>query len=101
VPKEGATVWIDNVCIPAKAANPDAAHAFINYLLEPEIGARVVNEASYASANLAAKKKVKPEIRDNPSVYPPDDVLKRCEFMEHLGRAGTVQATIWREIKTE
>jgi spermidine/putrescine-binding protein len=101
VPKEGATVWIDNVCIPAKATNVDAAHAFINYLLEPEIGARIVNAASYASANLAAREKVKSEILNNPSVYPPDDVLKRCEFMEHLGKAGAVQAAIWREIKTE
>jgi spermidine/putrescine-binding protein len=101
VPKEGATVWIDNVCIPAKSPNVDAAHAFINYLLEPEIGARIVNAANYASANKAAREKIKPEILNNPSVYPPDDVLKRCEFMEHLGKAGAVEAAIWREIKTE
>jgi spermidine/putrescine-binding protein len=101
VPKEGATVWIDNVCIPAKAANPDAAHAFINYLLEPEVGAKIVNTAMYASANKAAKEKVKPEIANNPSVYPPEDVLKRCEFMEHLGKAGAIEAAIWREIRSE
>jgi spermidine/putrescine-binding protein len=101
VPKEGATVWIDNVCIPAKASNPDAAHAFINYLLEPDVGARIVNAASYASANKAAREKVKPEILNNPSVYPPEDVLKRCEFMESLGRSGAAAAAIWREIKTE
>jgi spermidine/putrescine-binding protein len=101
VPREGATVWIDNVCIPTKAPNPDAAHAFINYLLEPDIGARIVNAASYASANKAAREKIKPEILNNPIVYPPADVLKRCEFMEHLGREGAVEAAIWREIKTE
>lgn len=101
VPREGATVWIDNICIPTKAANPEAAHAFINYVLEPEIGARIVNAANYASANKAAKEKIKPEIANNPSVYPPEEVLKRCEFMEHLGKAGAVEAAIWREIKTE
>jgi len=101
VPKEGATVWIDNICIPAKAANAEAAHAFINYVLEPEIGARIVNAANYASANKAAREKIKPEILNNASVYPPEDVLKRCEFMEHLGKAGAVEAAIWREIKTE
>ena len=67
--ESGATVWIDNACIPTKATNPDDAHAFINYLLEPEIGARVVNAANYASANKAAREKVKPEILNNPSVY--------------------------------
>ena len=101
VPKEGATVWIDNVCVPAKAVNVTAAHAFINYLLEPEIGGRIVNAARYASANRAARAHVKKEILDDANVYPPDDVLKRCEFMEHLGKAGAVQAAIWREIKTE
>jgi spermidine/putrescine transport system substrate-binding protein len=101
VPKEGATVWIDNVCIPAKAANPDAAHAFINYLLEPDVGARIVNAAMYASANKAAKAKVKPEIAANPIVYPSDEVLKRCEFMEHLGKAAAVESAIWREIRSE
>ena len=101
VPKEGATVWIDNVAIPAKAANPDAAHAFINYLLEPEIGARIVNAASYASANKAAREKIKPEILNNPTIYPPDDVLNRCEFMEHLGKSTAVEAGLWRQIKAE
>ena len=101
VPKEGATVWIDNVCIPAKAINADNAHTFINYLLEPETGARIVNAARYASANKAARPHVKKEILDDPIVYPPDDVLNRCEFMEHLGKSGAVQAALWREIKTE
>ncbi len=101
VPKEGATVWIDNVAIPAKAANPDAAHAFINYLLEPEIGARIVNAASYASANKAAREKIKPEILNNPTIYPPDEVLNRCEFMEHLGKSTAVEAGLWRQVKAE
>ena len=101
VPKEGATVWIDNVAIPAKAQNPDAAHAFINYLLEPEIGARIVNAASYASANKAAREKIKAEILNNPTIYPPDDVLNRCEFMEHLGKSTAVEAGLWRQIKAE
>jgi spermidine/putrescine transport system substrate-binding protein len=101
VPKEGATVWIDNVCVPTKATNPDAALAFINYLLEPEVGAKIVNAAMYASANKAAKAGVRPEIANNPIVYPPEDVLKRCEFMEHLGKAAAVESGIWREIRSE
>jgi spermidine/putrescine-binding protein len=101
VPKEGATVWIDNVAIPAKAQNAEAAHAFINYLLEPEIGARIVNAASYASANKAARERIKPEILNNPTIYPPDEVLSRCEFMEHLGKSTAVEAGLWRQIKAE
>ena len=101
VPKEGGTVWIDNAAIPAKAANPDGAHAFLNFLLEPEIGARIVNSAKYASANAAAREKVDPAILKNEVIYPTDEVLKRCEFMEHDGRAAAVQAALWRQIKGE
>ena len=101
VPKEGATVWIDNVCVPVAAASPDAAHAFLNFILEPEIGARIVNSANYASANLAAREKIKPEILKNPAIYPTDQTLQRCEFMEQIGKTATLQAKLWRDIMSQ
>jgi len=101
VPKEGATVWIDNAAIPANAPNPDGAHAFLNYLLEPETGAKIVNSAKYASANLAAREKINPEILKNEIIYPTDEVLKRCDFMEHNAKTAAIQAALWREIKAE
>lgn len=101
VPKEGGTIWIDNVSIPTSSRNVEAAYAFLNYVLEAETGARIVNFAAYASANKAAKEKIKPEILNNPAIYPTAEILKRCELIEHLGRIGALQAAQWRQIKAE
>jgi len=99
VPKEGATLWIDAFCIPAKAKHVAEAHEFLNFLLDPEIGARLVNQVSYASANAAARAKVKPEILSDPAIYPGDDVLKRCEVMADVGDETTdLIDKIWQQV---
>jgi spermidine/putrescine-binding protein len=99
VPKEGATMWIDAFCIPAKAKNADAAHEFLNFVLDPEIGGQLVNEVSYASANLAARKHVKEEILKDPNIYPPEDVIKRTQGMIDVGDDVTEQIDkIWEQV---
>ncbi len=50
LPREGATLWIDSVCLPAGARNVASVYAFLDYLLEPEVNARIVNGIRYASA---------------------------------------------------
>lgn len=77
IPKEGAQMWFDQMAIPADAPNPALAHAFINYLNRPEVMAKVASFVSYASGNLAARPLMTPAVRDNPSVYPPAEVMAR------------------------
>ena len=77
IPREGAQMWFDQMAIPADAPNPDLAEAFINYLLRPEVGARVASFVSYASGNLAARPLVAAAVRDNPAIYPPETVMER------------------------
>ncbi|MFN7974726.1 MAG: spermidine/putrescine ABC transporter substrate-binding protein [Acidobacteriota bacterium] len=101
VPKEGATVWMDNLAIPAGAAHVDAAVAFIDFVLEPEIGARIVDTVSYGSANAAARPLVRPEILNDAAVFPPDDVLARCELMEDVGETTTLYDRLWAEVKNQ
>ena len=55
LPKEGATIWMDSVCIPARARNVEAIYAFLDYIMEPEVNAQIVNGISYASANVPAR----------------------------------------------
>ena len=98
VPKEGATRWVDNLAIPASASHVAEAYAFINYTLDPEVGAKLVNAASYASANKAAQPMIKPEILNDPAVYAPADVLQRCEFLRDLGETTKIIDKYWTEI---
>jgi spermidine/putrescine-binding protein len=99
VPKEGATEWIDNICIPAGAAHAAEAHEFVNYLLDPQVAAGMVNDTRYASANAAARSQIDPAILKDVSVYPPEDVLKRCQLMLDIGDAAQVVERSWEEIK--
>lgn len=79
VPKQGAVVWTDVMVIPADAPNPTAAHAFINYLLEPEVIAPVSNYVAYANANAKATALLDEEVRNDAGIYPPAET--RAKFM--------------------
>jgi spermidine/putrescine-binding protein len=101
IPKEGATVSMDGLCIPAAAKHVEEALEFINFIHEPEINAEVVNHVNYASTNEAARKLIRPEILNNPWIYPPRAALANCEFMEDPGPAMELLDQLWTEIKAE
>jgi spermidine/putrescine-binding protein len=101
LPKEGATIWMDSVCIPARARNVEAIYAFLDYILEPEVNAKIVNGIRYASANLPARKFIRPEILNDPAVYPSEEALAKCEFIEDIGEATSVLDEYWTEIKAQ
>ena len=77
IPKEGALMWFDAFAIPKDAAHPAEAHAFIDYMMRPEVAAANTNFVSFANGNLASQKFVKPEIRNNPGIYPDEAVMQR------------------------
>ena len=77
LPKEGAPMWSDVMAVPAKAPHAEEAHAFINYLLEPQVIAKVSTLVGYANPTPASKAYLPPELVDNPEVYPPQAVLDK------------------------
>ena len=77
VPKEGAMMSVDMLGIPADAPHPENALRFIDYLLRPAAIADVTNAVWYPNPNLPATALVRPEIRDDPAVYPPEEVRRR------------------------
>ncbi|HEY8021966.1 MAG TPA: spermidine/putrescine ABC transporter substrate-binding protein [Thermoanaerobaculia bacterium] len=101
VPKEGGTLWIDNLAIPAKGRHLDAAYAFLDYVLEPAVAAKIVAGVRYASANRDALPLISPDIRSDPAIYPPRAVLDRCELIEDLGPTTTLLDRLWTEVKAQ
>ncbi|KZN17599.1 MULTISPECIES: polyamine ABC transporter substrate-binding protein [Pseudomonas] len=77
IPKEGGALWFDMLAIPKDAANVKEAHAFINYLLKPEVIAQVSNSVGYANPNPGSDKLMEQSIRTDASVYPPQAVLDK------------------------
>jgi putrescine transport system substrate-binding protein len=70
VPKDGAVLFFDMMAIPSDASHPKNALLFMNYILRPEVQGAITNKVKYASANLASKKFITPEIARNPSSFP-------------------------------
>ena len=101
VPKEGGTLWIDNVTVPKTARNVDAAYKFLDYVMEPAVAAKIVNGAHYAGANQAALPLIDAKIRNDPAIYPPQEVLDRCELIEDLGKTTQLIDELWTEIKAQ
>jgi spermidine/putrescine transport system substrate-binding protein len=80
VPKEGSLLNSDTLCIPTGAPRPDNAHKFINYLLDAKAGAEISKTILYPTPNAAAKALMPAEYRDNPVIFPPADVMAKCEY---------------------
>ena len=101
IPKEGAQMFFDNLGIPKDAAHVAEAHAFIDYLLRPEVAALNSNLVAYANGNLASQKFIDRSILDDKSVYPDASTMSRLYTVG--ARDQKTQRLInrlWTKIKT-
>ncbi|HRW15235.1 polyamine ABC transporter substrate-binding protein [Amaricoccus sp.] len=101
IPKEGAQQWFDMMAIPAEAPNPEAAHAFIDFVLRPEIMAGITNYVYFPNAVTASQPYVDEAIRENAEIYPPGEVLDAL-FPAALYDAATQRslARLWTRMRT-
>lgn len=95
VPAEGSQIFADHLAIPRRAPNPRAAHAFLNYVLRPEVAAEIAEQTGYGPANGAAVARMKTP------VPPPDaTTMQRLEFPRHLdGAVNDFLDRLWTEMK--
>ncbi|SDL84961.1 putrescine transport system substrate-binding protein [Franzmannia pantelleriensis] len=101
IPKEGAALWFDMMAIPADAPNPENAHAFINFILEPEIAAGITEYVIYANPNLAANEYLDLEILNDPAVYPDQEVMDNLYVAEEKPLAvQRMRTRIWNRVKS-
>jgi len=99
-PKEGFLIWVENLAIPKHAPHPVAAHAFINFLLRPDIAKKVALYSGYPTANLAGQQLLPPDIRNNPIAYPPDTILKKGQFVTDLDETSlALIEKYWEQLK--
>ncbi len=99
VPREGSVLWTDTIAITGQAPNSRAAHAFINYLLDPKVGARLSNFNKFATPNRASMPFIEPEDAKNPILYPPPEVMATLQSLRDVGEADRLYDEIWTEVK--
>jgi spermidine/putrescine transport system substrate-binding protein len=100
IPREGSEIWIDNLTILAQAPHRALADQFMDYLLEPETGAKISNYSHCGSPNGEARKFIKPELLNNPAIYPPEETIKKLELLKDLGTDTRLYDQLWTAIKS-
>ncbi|MGN1393166.1 MAG: polyamine ABC transporter substrate-binding protein [Succinivibrionaceae bacterium] len=101
VPKEGALIFYDVMAIPKDAEHPENAHKFIDFIMRPEIVARISSYVSYANGNKASKPFVIPEVRDNPNIFIPEEKMEKMFIKKVLPQKINKEITkIWSRVKS-
>lgn len=85
VPEEGSNLWFDNMVIPKTSKNVEGAHAFINFMLDAEIGAANADYVGYSTPNAASWELMDEEVIADERFYPPLEMRDRLEVYENLG----------------
>ncbi|MDY7562903.1 polyamine ABC transporter substrate-binding protein [Pseudomonas sp. 10B1] len=101
IPKEGGNLWFDMLAIPSDAPNVKEAHAFINYLLKPEVIAQVSDTVGYANPNPKADKLMDQKVRTDAAVYPPQEVLDKLYVSAELPpKVQRLMTRSWTKVKS-
>lgn len=99
-PREGANLWVDSFVIPTTARNRENAHAFINFMLRPDVARLCVEENGYATAVLAALPLLAEEVRSSPIIFPPAETIAAGEFQSDVGEALPIYQKFWEQLRT-
>lgn len=101
VPKEGTLIWFDSLLIPNDAPHPGNAHLFLNYLMRPEVIAKISNYIGYANANLASVPFLDPKLANNPAAYPPMAARELWQADRLFDpKSERVRTRAWSRVKT-
>ena len=84
LPSTGGVLFFDTMAIPADAPHPNNALKWINYIMRPEVDAGLTNKVFYANPNKDSKPLIKPEIANNPTVFPSDAEMKKMAVPDAL-----------------
>ena len=99
IPQSGTSIWMDNMCIPSTAPHPENAYKWLNYMLEPEVAAATASYTRYATPNAVALKLISSNMRNDPNLYPSEQLMSRCEELGDVGALIFFYDQMWTELK--
>jgi putrescine transport system substrate-binding protein len=102
IPQEGALMWFDEMAIPADAPHIDNAHAFLNYIMKPEVAAKASNYVYYANGNKASQPLLEEDVIGDPAIYPNEATMQRLyTTTPYAPDVQRIVTRIWTNIKTQ
>ncbi len=99
IPKEGGTLWTDALVVLKRGPAQDLAYRFIDFLLEPQNAASLAQYTHYATPVAKALPFLPEEMRQDPTVFPPEEVREKLEYLKDLGPDIALYDRVWTEVK--
>ncbi|MEY3001037.1 MAG: hypothetical protein RL648_1251 [Verrucomicrobiota bacterium] len=99
LPKEGFMIGCDDMVIPVDAPNAELAYTFINYLHDPEVAARNTEWVYFLAPNSSAYDLLSEEVKEDPAVFVPEELMQRAEILRDLGEDNTLYIKVWDQLK--
>lgn len=100
IPTEGSFMWVDAMTLSSKAKNIEGAYAFMNYILDAKIGAKLAKSINYATPNKASLEIIDDDFKNNRVINPNKQEINRMVFLTDLGDAEKYFDEAWMIIKT-
>ncbi len=101
IPEEGSVRWVDNMAIPVGARNPELAEVFMDYILDPQVGANLSNYTAYGTPNQASLDLglIDEELLNDPGIYPSEETEERLFFIADVPSVEQDYNDAWEEVK--
>lgn len=100
LPREGAIIWVDCMTVPSQAPNLEGAHKFFDFILDPDVGAKLSNFNRYATPNTASLPAIAEQDRNNRAIYPSEQDLSKLEYLQDLGNDTRLYDEVWTAVKS-
>ncbi|CUH79896.1 putrescine transport system substrate-binding protein [Tropicibacter naphthalenivorans] len=100
-PSEGALMWFDQMAIPVDAPNPDAAHKFLNFIMDAQNMAAASNYVYYANGNKASQEFLAEDVIGDTAIYPDEAALEKLYTVTPWGpKEQRLLTRLWTKIKS-
>lgn len=99
IAKEGSNIWFDAMVIPKEAKNVENAYKFIDYVLRPEIGAKIAEYVEYSTPNTEAYKLLEKDLKFKEVAYPDLSQYPNLEVFKNPSDYNKIFTDIWAEVK--
>jgi spermidine/putrescine transport system substrate-binding protein len=98
VPESGSSLWSDTLVIPKTAPNPEAAYAWINYLLQPAVASKITERLFFATPNQAAYDQLAAPLRNNEALFPSQSILDNCQSLVPVPAVEELYDKYWTKL---
>ncbi len=102
IPKEGGTIWQDNLTVLKESPNQYTAHVFINYLLRPDVAARNTDYVLYLTPNKSAEALLSDSTKQiyDSGIWPDEETRARLQWIERNEQTDTLFSDLWTRVQS-